>query len=143
MVVLRQTAAQSVPNATWTAVTFDTEDLDRDNGHSTVSNTSRYTATSPGYFWWAYSLTWAANATGQRGGRIRTNGTDAQVSAVARVLHNAGATFDTGQSGGGAQYMNGTTDYVELMGFQNSGGALNTNIASDGVPRLQAIWVSS
>lgn len=43
-------------------------------------------------------------------------------------------------SGGGIVYMNGTTDYVSLYGFQNSGSSLGTN-AGQGVTYLQASLV--
>lgn len=40
---LIQTVGQSVPNGTWGIITFDSEVEDSHGGHSTVTNTSRYT----------------------------------------------------------------------------------------------------
>lgn len=144
MAILRQTAAQSIASGGWTSVLFDTEDLDRDGGHSTVSNTSRYIAQTPGYQLVVYTLPWAVNATGARAGRLRLNGADSAATAAGRsTVGNGGATADTSCCGTGFLYFNGTTDYVELLGYQNSGGALNTEVATDVSPRLQTLWLSS
>src|SRR5262245_57949091 len=58
-------ANQSVPNATLTALTFDTEYLDDDPaggaGHSTSVDTSRYTAQYAGWYRVSGLSGWAAN----------------------------------------------------------------------------------
>lgn len=143
MAVLRQAAAQSIPNITWTGVLLDTEDLDRDAGHSTSSNTSRYVGKTPGWYLAPYTMCYAANATGSRWARIRTNGTDAVATTPGRDSRPSAGAVDTSMSGVGFVYLNGTTDYVELVVFQSSGGALNAYVASDASPRLAMLWVSS
>lgn len=144
LAVLRQVTTQSVPNNAWTPILLDTEDIDRDNAHSTSSNTSRYTAATPGYYWLAFTLVFLANATGRRGVRMMLNGTDtAQGSAGRTVINAATAGFDTGMSAGGAEFLNGSTDYFEVVGYQDSGGALGTQDTTQGGARLQVIWVSS
>ncbi len=141
---LRQTAAQSIPNGAVTPILWDTEDLDRDNGHSTVTNTSRYTAQTPGYYWTSYTLPWAASAAGRRYGRLRTNGTDTSANALSYSAQTTpGAALAGGVTGGGVQYLNGTTDYIELCAFQDSGGALGLYVGIDAVPRFSLLWVSS
>lgn len=69
-----QSVAQSIANATDVAITFPTEDVDTDGGHSTSSNTSRYTAQTSGQYWvsGAYHSTGAAT---DYGAWIRKNGT--------------------------------------------------------------------
>ncbi len=141
--VLRQTVAQTIPNNVWTGVNFDTEDLDRDNGHSTVSNTSRYVAATPGFYWIAYTVVYVANTSGVRAARLRTNGTDTKATAVGRMLVSAASSFDTSLQGGGIQYLNGTSDYLETMTYQSSGAGRDTAASVDGAPRMQLIWVSS
>lgn len=139
---LRQNVVQSVPNNAWTAITFDTEDLDTDNGHSTSTNTSRYVAATAGWHLCTYDLSFVGNVTGRRGGRMRMNGADTGVGfGMGRVLMNTSSAFDAAVCGSGLLQFNGTTDYVELMGFQDSGGALNTNIAVDAAPRLLVFWI--
>lgn len=146
MAIIRQTVAQSVPNASWTPVTFDTEDLDRDNGHSTVTNTSRYTAATPGYYWISAQLPFVTNTTGIRGMRFRTNGVDVPLNGHGRILTNTTlGGNDTSMSSSGAQYLNGTSDYMELICYQNSGGALNLLVDNSlgPQPRFQLLWATT
>ncbi len=72
--VLKQTVSQSVPNATWGIITFDAEDVDTYGGHSTTSNTSRYTCQYAGWYRIGGRAAFAANATGSRGARVHING---------------------------------------------------------------------
>lgn len=59
-VLCTKSASQSISNATWTAITYDTEVYDTDNFHSTSSNTSRLTVPTGlgGY----YLITWGMTA---------------------------------------------------------------------------------
>ena len=47
---LRRTTNQVLTASTWTAISFDAEDIDAANGHSTTTNTSRYTAVAAGKY---------------------------------------------------------------------------------------------
>jgi hypothetical protein len=141
--LLRQSVAQSIPNGVWTPVTFDTEDLDRDSGHSTVTNTGRYTAQTPGFYLFLYTVGFALNTSGRRQVRMRANGADAIVTAIGQDTRTALASWETSANGCGFAYLNGSSDYVETIGFQDSGGALNTFVASYGSPRMQCLWISS
>jgi hypothetical protein len=120
-----QSAAQSVPNAGWTSLTFDLTDRDTYGGHSNVTNNSRYTAIVAG----VYELTggggFATNATGTRDVAWAKNG----------VLLSAPGATGTSNAVTGLQsavdvptlqiFLN-VGDYVELQAFQSSGGNLNT-----------------
>jgi len=136
---MRQAVAQSIPNSANTAILLDTEDLDSDNGHSTVTNTSRYTAQTAG--WWrvmgGVSLT--GNATGTRN---------------LFIAKNSGAVAGTGTNNGvpGAASWAGATksklvslivgDFVEVFFFQNSGGALNTLVSGVEIQAAMSVqWV--
>ncbi len=144
MAILRQTSAQSFANNTWTGVLFDTEDLDRDAGHSTVTNTSRYTGQTTGYYLGLYTMPWSPNGTGGRWAKLRLNGTDAVATTPGRDSRlTAGAGVDTAASGSGIVYLNGSTDFAELVAYQGSGGALSAYISTDAAPRLSMLWVSS
>ncbi len=141
MALLRQTVAQSIPNNTNTPITFDTEDLDRDSGHSTSSNTSRYTSPTQGYFFQTGGGSTAASATGQRGVGWRQNG--GGVNPVQTFMNTTAAGGWSGPAVPEIFFYNGTTDYTELYVFQNSGGALNTLVTAGGQAVASIFFLSS
>jgi hypothetical protein len=125
------TAVQSIPNATDTILTFNSEAWDTDGFHSTSSNTSRITI--PAGLGGKYLVTMntlpALNGTGGRYLEIYKNG--------ARLVN------DIGMAGDAADYVNvaGTfvvnlvaTDYIEMLVYQDSGGPLNFNKAATTSP---------
>lgn len=126
---LRQTVAQSIANGgTGAALLFDVEDIDTDNGHSTVTNTSRYTGQTAGRFQLSGASHLAANVTGRRGCWWRLNAADV---AASMSLGPASAAFDMASvSRVRTIVLNGSTDYVELVAYQESGGALLTTVTS-------------
>lgn len=138
--IVRQTVAQSIPNTGGTAITFDTEDIDRDGMHSTVTNTSRLTAQTAGYYS-AYGLAaYASNATGSRAAILSINGT----GVAARAAFTAAITGVAIGNGVGIStmvYLN-VGDYLELLARQDSGGALNTGVVSP-QSALSVRWVST
>ncbi|MFI2078458.1 hypothetical protein [Streptomyces triculaminicus] len=133
-----QTTAQSISNATFTSFTLDTEVVDSDGGHSTSTNTSRYTATVAGTYLVVGTAGWNGNATGYRRCRITLNG-----AAVPGAAVGADATNSVlcGQCVTAIVVMNGTTDYVEVQGQQSSGGALAAYNA-DFAPSMRVYWLS-
>lgn len=98
-------------------------------GHSTSTNPTRYTAKQAGYYlvWGAVCM--ATNTTGSRGARIALNGT--AVRGAAQMLAPASGSNTSIATTPMPIYMNGTTDYVELQGWQQSGGGLSTTINGD------------
>lgn len=135
---LSNSAVQSIGNNSTTGLTYDTEGIDSDNGHSTVSNTSRYTGQTPGWFWNSFTSGFASNATGVREWSIRVNG--ATQKYFVRRGTVAAAVEAMGVSG--AVFLNGTTDYAESCVLQTSGAGLNTDI-SGGNPRWAILWCHS
>lgn len=124
-----QLTLQSIPNNTLTAITFDTEVIDTENGHSTSTNPSRYTVTIPGYFDVDALVLYNNNGTGARRAAIAVNGTEiieANYMTVTGVVSTSAATVATivGPLNIG--------DYIETFALQNSGGALNTFAGSVG-----------
>jgi hypothetical protein len=135
-----QTTAQSISTATWTSFNIDTELFDSDGAHSTVTNTSRYTATVPGTYMVIGSSGWVSNSTGLRRVRIAVNGV-----AVFGTGTGAEAQTTSGVSGhitSTLVQLNGTTDYVEVQGHQTTGAALSTSGGSDFSPSLRLFWIS-
>lgn len=123
---MRQTTLQSVNSSTFTALTFTTEDVDTAAGHSTSSNTSRYVATVAGWYQVSGAVCFANNATGRRGSAWAVNGTtlngsEALVQTASNIISVPSRTM---------LVQLGIGDYVELMGWQESGGALNTAVTT-------------
>jgi hypothetical protein len=126
MAVLQQTVTQSVANGTWTAITFDTEVTDPYGGHSTVTNTSRYTCQLAGWYRVTVRAAFATNATGSRGARVHKNGAYIQGGAN---LVGAGTLNGIVEASHVLQL--GLGDYVEGAAGQNSGGSLSTSFANE------------
>ena len=131
-------SAQTLTTATFTSVTLDSEEVDTDGIHSTVTNTSRFTAVTAGRYLFIGQISYAAGATGYR---------------LARLLKNGGATpaaynyaLNIGASAMGIQVVDeillGVGDYVELQGWHNQGANLAL-IAGAGATFLHAKWVSN
>lgn len=141
--VLRNSAAQSLTTATWTPLTWDTEDLDSDNAHSTVTNTARYTAVTAGWYLVTGNVEFVANATGIRQARI-TDGTTVFGGQNA-VSASAGGTTTLSVS---AMVFLAAAAFVQFEAYQTSGGALNTMVqglvgASNGDTKMSVLWVHS
>jgi hypothetical protein len=102
----------------------NTELFDTNSNFDTTN--SRFTPTVAGYYQITGQVAFTGSSTGYSGSAIYKNG-----SAVAY-----GSVCPNNTSLGGQTtvtsiiYFNGSTDYVELYGWQNSGGSLNTQATS-------------
>lgn len=123
-------AVQSVPNNTWTALNLNTEESDTDGFHDNVTNNTRITipAGKGGIYFIAGHTSFLGNTTGQRGLLIQLNSVlqDRQPSEFEDATGGIGDSY-LGISGL-IKLVAG--DFVELMAFQNSGGALNAGHAT-------------
>lgn len=140
LAILRKNASQSTSNGVHAAITFEVEDIDRDGGHSTSVNTSRYTSQTAGYYHLAGEITFAANATGWRDIMFQKNG-----SSTTRQSRNGtpaipGGTADSALNLTGYMFL-GVSDYVEILAYQTSGGALNV-LVSNQDSRFEICWKS-
>ena len=124
----------SIPDSTNTALTFNSERYDTDTMHSTAVNTGRITFTTAGKYHVATSLTFAANSSGVRLAFIRLNG----ATTIARHSHPG----DTGDLSFGTDYSFAAADYVEVLVYQTSSGALNVSAAGNYSPEFSARWIS-
>lgn len=118
------------------AIPLDTEDSDTDSWHSTVTNTSRFTAQTAGRLRLAGQAQFAANATGVRVVFLALNGaelvgTRTEVAAASGTLPTCIATVPD-------VIPMVVGDYVELWANQTSGGALAGSSAL-----LVGEWVSN
>lgn len=109
-------ASTSLPSATYTKIGYDTEEFDTNNNFAS----STFTPTVAGY----YQI---------NGGFATTSG----VGLMLATIYKNGSILRVGNqvaaSSLGIQscvnsivYLNGTTDYVEIYGFQSSGTTVST-----------------
>jgi hypothetical protein len=134
------TTVQSIPGGNaMTALNLDTEVLDADGGHSTVTNTSRYTPTVAGLYLAIGSVGWPANNAGDRRLQIGLNG-GGVIGSGASYDPTSGVT--NGMQTVSTVACNGTTDYIEVMAAQASGAALSTIAGGIFSPALRVFWIS-
>jgi hypothetical protein len=112
------TLSQSIPNNTYTAITWAGEEFDVGGYHSTATNTSRITipAGKAGYYQLQASGGTGSSATGIRIAKIYKNGT----SIVQTVM--PGSTTDPNIEIETVVYL-AVADYVEVFFYQNSGSS--------------------
>ena len=111
----------TVPTSTWTTITCDSERFDNDTLHSTAANTGRLTATVAGTYLIIGNISFDASATGTRIARIFLNGaTEIALVSVPAVATGAVGTAICVTT----LWVMAANDYVELQGWQNSGGDL-------------------
>jgi hypothetical protein len=139
----RQTSAQAaLTTGVFTAILFDTEDIDSANGHSTSSNTSRYNAQYTGWYQQSGGMTFAANATGRRLNRTVVNTSTVIAGSLSGIPGNASLIgyalrpVDI--------FLNGGFDFVETFGFQDSGAGLAPFVANpEYQPSFNLKWISN
>jgi hypothetical protein len=133
----RLTIAQVLTTGTTPiALTLDAEDDDYDNGHSTSTNTSRYTAQSTGRVLYGGVAGIAPSAVGNRDLKCLLNGTPI-VGGPEMSIPGFATNTNALTTGIGEQFMN-AGDFLELAAWQSSGGNLNVTFA-----RLTVIWFSN
>lgn len=126
----------SILNDAATVLTFDSERWDTDGIHSTSANTGRLTCVTPGEYLIFAQILFEANATGVRRLQIRLNGTTFLASDGFIAASE------------GASYLNTSThfdlvigDYLEALGFQTSGAALNITADPNHSPEFGMVRV--
>lgn len=120
-----KSGSQSLSNSTATAISFNVESFDTDAFHDNATNNTRFTvpAGKGGYYLVNGSISYLGNATGLRAAYIYKNGSVANytlqiaaVSAAANTILNFNSTIKLVAG-----------DYVELFGWQSSGGSLTVD----------------
>lgn len=134
---------QSVANNDFTALMIlDTETIDTEGGHSTTTNSQRYTCQVAGLYRLNGGILWPAGGTGARGAKFYFNGS-VDVPGSENVIPPS-ATIGTFVSCRTSYVRLAVGDYVALGGFQNSGAALSTATPFGGSnTSLSAEWVSA
>lgn len=141
---LRRTTAQSIPFNTWTSMLWTVEDIDDDpdgvGGHSTSSNTSRYTARYPGWYLCVGGVMFDPDTTTRRGIRWSKNGSPVDAS---ENFSPPTSVFEMGIIARPRLIFLAIGDYVELQAWQNrtAGTALNVTAANGEVqPNMGVSW---
>jgi hypothetical protein len=117
-----RSAVQSIPNSTETAITFTTEvGTDPWVLWAASPNPTRITAPLDGWYTFTGWVSFAANTTGIRGVKVRSQGTTAQ--AMQRVSTSSAGTTDLTVMTGPVSLA--ASNYVELTVEQTSGGNLD------------------
>lgn len=134
MAELRQLVAQTLTTAVFGSITFTTEDFDGDwvassgGGHDNSTNPSRYTALYDGWYVLGGGVSFAINATGQRGCRWAVNGSAVNGSAVVYPATAGNVIVVAART---KRVFLNIGDYVELQGYQTSGGNLDTFVSAE------------
>lgn len=122
---------QSIADSTFVAISLNSERWDTDTIHDTVTNNSRLTCKTAGLYVIHAHLGYASHATGRRYLIIRLNGTT-EICRESQTAVNGSATTLTVAT----EYQLAVNDYVEMVAWQNSGGALNTEQVANYSPEL-------
>jgi hypothetical protein len=121
-----QNATTTINNSTATKIALQLEEFDTASAFDSTTN-YRFTPQVAGYYQVNGTVNFAASATGFRFINIYKNG-----SSVKSGQNSVGGSINFTQIVVSALvYLNGSTDYIELYGNQNSGGALATSGNSD------------
>lgn len=131
---------QAIPNNTRTAVNFpDVATFDLDDMHDVAANNSRLTIQHAGRYLVGGTIWWEINGVGLRQLSIQKNGggfdidvDNSLAAAGIGTFNKCGATLH--------EFVQG--DYVELIAYQNSGGALNLLVGTHYTPLFWAHRIS-
>jgi len=121
-----QSSTQSIANATGTKILFQTESYDTNSNYDTSN--SRFTPTVAGYY--QINAAWTGVATAAnlmtlyiyKNGAITLNGGNFFIGAASNI----------GSSMSGLIYCNGSTDYIEIYGFESGTAPMTTVAAANG-----------
>jgi hypothetical protein len=118
------TALQSASNSTFTKIAYNTEEFDTASCYDSTTN-FRFTPLVAGYYQFNATIGSSNNATGFVGLSFYKNNSRFKDGTFVTNGNNGPIC-----SGSALIFLNGSTDYVEVFGFQNSGGSLNIGSAS-------------
>ena len=138
--IAHQSVAQVVATSTYTPITMDTETLDRDNQHSTVTSTDRVViGNTLGWYRVSGVVAFPGNATGTRIAAIFLNGAQATTTGYTRVVANASFTVIPVTA---IVQATASTDYVQCIAWQDSGASLTTPVVG-AFSSITVEWIGS
>lgn len=123
-------------------LSLEAEVFDLIGAHDTVTNNTRYTPTVPGNYMFQGGCSWdTAITAGVRTCRFVMNGVTNLLGPEGYSPTSADVTISVSTHTAQFATLNGTTDYVELFGLQDSGSTVATD-ASFGPSRRTAMLVT-
>lgn len=125
----------AVPNNAVTAITFNSSRFDPFNMHSLTVNTARISIIRNGRYNVGGCVEFDDNGAGYREVNVRLNGTT-NIVGTNKLPNGAGVANDKMNVATDYEFVNG--DYIELVAFQNSGGALNVEVHGNYSPEFWA-----
>lgn len=132
-----KSALQTLTTATATAINFDSTRFDNDGIHDNVTNNTRLTCKTSGIYLIVGNISYAPNGTGLRQTTIQLNGG----TPIGVQMDNLGTAFGATQMCVTAIYRLFTTDYVELIAYQESGGNLDVQASAPRSPELSMVYL--
>ena len=130
---------QNITTSTGTVITFDSERYDTDTLHSTVSNTSRLTASRAGKYAISCHVEWTSNSTGGRWVRLLLNG----ATVIAQDFRlGASSSTDALNMSLSTIYTLAASDYVEVQVWHNRGSGLNVLSSANYSPEFAIQWLA-
>lgn len=135
-----RSTTQSIPDNTVTAVSFNSEHFDTDAYHESVTHPTRITVPTglAGYYLLTGYVELDASATGVRSTAIGYNGT----RNIAQQDVQGGGSY-TPRITLSSVYFLDEGDYVELVVYENSGGALDVHRVADVSPEFSAVLLGT
>jgi hypothetical protein len=110
------TTLTSVATATFTKVTFNTEEFDTNSNFAS----NRFTPTVAGYYQINTCISGPGSGTGLMLANIFKNGSN--FKSGNQIPNNAAGTYVVASA---LIYLNGSSDFVEIYAYQNTGGTVN------------------
>lgn len=136
MARMRQTAIQSIPTASSTAIAFNTANVDTMGGWN---GSHAYEAKVAGHYLCSGGVSFAANATGVRTVQWAIGGVDQPGTGVSAPANAATSQRLCARTE--LLYLN-VGDLLSLTAFQNSGAGLNTAVTNVEQASMNVLWVS-
>jgi hypothetical protein len=135
--------AQNLLDGQWVSLNLETEEFDNYGGHSTTTNTSRYTCQVAGLYLVSGIASYTTNGAGWRAVRIQVNGSSTVHGSFVKTLPVSGGSSAVGTT---CMVQLNVGDYIEVQGNQNSGvtspGLATSASAGDVACSMSALWVS-
>lgn len=138
---LSRTTGQPIPTSAWTTMAWTLESVDLGNQHA--ANAAEIVITQPGLLAISTKVSFAANAAGQRAGRVTLNGTaDANTIRGSATLTNAtGGGHATGLTLPTLYQQVVTGDVLRVQCWQNGAASLDTGSSIGDEPLFNGTWL--
>jgi hypothetical protein len=110
---------QSISSGTWTKVTLNNEEFDTNSNFDSTTN-YRFTPTVAGYYQINASIQFGATANTQTLAQVAIYKNGSQYKVGGLWYSNSATTAQMDMTVSSVVYLNGSTDYVELYGYQSA-----------------------